>query len=132
MATHSNDVVDDAFVYRFLKAWDEHNVDAILEMMTDDVVYESSFGTQEYGRRFVGKSQARQGIERVFSSFPQTRFTDAQAGVVGNRGFAEWTMSHIDADGKRVGVRGCDLFVFRDGKISKKDSYRKNRVGVEE
>ena len=34
------------------------------------------------------------------------------------------------ADGTRVEVQGCDLFTLRDGKISLKDSYRKNRPPV--
>ena len=34
------------------------------------------------------------------------------------------------ADGTRVEVQGCDLFTLRDGKISLKNSYRKNRPPV--
>lgn len=122
------DEVDSAFVQRFLVAWDEHDVDGILDMMTDDIVFESSFGPEECGKRFSGKVEARQAIERVYATFPQTRFEDPVWGVVGDRGFAEWTMSHFDKSGKRVAVRGCDLFVFKDGKVSRKDSYRKNRI----
>jgi ketosteroid isomerase-like protein len=47
--------------------------------------------------------------------------------VQGDRGFSEWTFTGTARDGTRVEVHGCDLFMFRDGRIAVKDSYRKNR-----
>jgi ketosteroid isomerase-like protein len=50
--------------------------------------------------------------------------------VCGDRGVSEWTFTGTYADGRRVEVRGCDLFRFRDGRIALKNSYRKNRPPI--
>ena len=47
--------------------------------------------------------------------------------VQGDRGVSEWTFTGTRTDGTRVEVHGCDLFTFRGGKISLKNSYRQNR-----
>jgi rhodanese-related sulfurtransferase len=44
--------------------------------------------------------------------------------VAGDRGFAEWSFTETTTDGGRRIIR-CDLFEFRDGRISRKDAYRK-------
>jgi ketosteroid isomerase-like protein len=38
---------------------------------------------------------------------------------------SEWTISGTQSTGEAIEVRGCDLFEFTDGKISRKDSYWK-------
>ena len=44
-----------AFIDRFNRVWDAHDVDGIADMFTDDVIFESSFGPHPYGDRAVGK-----------------------------------------------------------------------------
>jgi hypothetical protein len=46
----------------------------------------------------------------------------------GERGVSVFT--GIRADDTRLEVQGCDLFTFRGGKISLKNSYRKNRPSL--
>jgi ketosteroid isomerase-like protein len=43
----------------------------------------------------------------------------------GNRGVSEWTIRGTQRTGEHIEVRGCDLFEFTDGKISRKDAYWK-------
>ena len=38
---------------------------------------------------------------------------------------SEWTLRGTTAAGEAIEVRGCDLFEFSDGKISRKDSFWK-------
>ena len=38
---------------------------------------------------------------------------------------SEWTIRGTQANGEPIEVRGCDLFEFTDGKISRKDAYWK-------
>ena len=40
---------------------------------------------------------------------------------------SEWTFTGTRVNGTRIEVNGCDLFIFRGGKIALKNSYRKNR-----
>ena len=43
----------------------------------------------------------------------------------GDRGVSEWTIRGSQSTGEPIEVRGCDLFEFTDGKISRKDSFWK-------
>ena len=43
----------------------------------------------------------------------------------GDRGVSEWTIRGTRSTGEPIEVRGCDLFEFSDGKISRKDSFWK-------
>ena len=47
--------------------------------------------------------------------------------VHGDRAVSEWTFSGTNKDGSRVEAEGCDLFTLRDGKIVRKQAFRKNR-----
>ncbi len=45
--------------------------------------------------------------------------------VAGDRGVSEWLLTGTTTDGRKLTLRGCDLWEFRDGKICGKDSYWK-------
>jgi ketosteroid isomerase-like protein len=47
--------------------------------------------------------------------------------VCGGRGFSKWVFRGSDRKGNSVEVRGVDVFTFRDGKISLKNTFRKTR-----
>jgi len=73
----------------------------------------------------------RASFAGIFEAFPDAHWGDARHVVSGDRGFSEWTFTGTQKDGRRVEVNGCNLFVFRDGKIAVKSSFRKNRPPIE-
>ena len=111
----------------FADAWNRHDVDALMSFMADDCVFEASAGPEICGTRYAGREAVRAGFSEVWATFPDAHWGDARHYVFGERGMSEWTFTGTRADGTRVEVHGCDLFSFRDGKISLKNSYRKNR-----
>ena len=115
------------FLVRFAEAWNRHDLDAIMSMMTHDCIFEASGGRQVEGERSAGREAVRAAFAAVFEAFPDARWNDAKHFVCGSRGVSEWTFTGTQKDGRRVEVAGCDLFTFRDGKIAIKNSYRKNR-----
>ena len=112
---------------RFAEAWNRHDLDALMSMMTDDGVFEASAGDDVNGQRSEGTQAVRAAYAAVFEAFPDAHWGHARHFVAGNRGVSEWTFTGTRADGMRVEVTGCDLFTLRDGKIAVKNSYRKNR-----
>ena len=114
----------------FAAAWNRHDVDALMSMMTDDGVFEASAGNSVNGERHEGQRAVRAAYEAVFAHYPDARWADARHFVNGNRGVSEWTFTGTLNDGRRVEVNGCDLFVFRNGKIAVKNSFRKNRPPI--
>ena len=115
---------------RFADAWNRHDLDALMSMMTDDCVFEASAGSQVNGQRHEGRAAVRAAFAAVFEAFPDAHWASARHVISGNRGVSEWTFTGTLRDGTRVEVNGCDLFTFRDGKIAVKNSYRKNRPPI--
>ena len=115
---------------RFADAWNRHDLDARMSMMTDDCVFEASAGPQVDGQRSEGKQAVRAAYVAVFEAFPDAQWANPRHFIAGNRGVSEWTFTGTQKDGRRVEVNGCDLFTFNDGKIAIKNSYRKNRPAI--
>jgi steroid delta-isomerase-like uncharacterized protein len=108
-----------------LDAFNAHDVDAILELFTDDCVYDAPRGPAPGGRRYAGKDEVREGFQARFDGIPDVAWTDACHFTSGDRGASEWTIRGTQASGTPIEVRGCDLFEFSGGKISRKDSFWK-------
>jgi steroid delta-isomerase-like uncharacterized protein len=115
------------FLVRFAAAWNKHDCDALLAMVTDDCVFETAIGQHAYGDRHTGKAELREAFPKVWETFPNARWEEDTHVVCGDRGFSQWTFRGTDRAGKSVEVRGVDVFTFRDGRISRKDTFRKSR-----
>jgi steroid delta-isomerase-like uncharacterized protein len=109
----------------FLDAFNDHDVDAIMSFFSDDCVLDMPRGPGPGGRRLVGKEQVREGIQSRLDGIPDVHYGDERHFACGDRGVSEWTIRGTQATGEPIEVRGCDLFEFRDGKISRKDSFWK-------
>lgn len=114
----------------FAGAWNRHDIDALMSLMTEDCVFESSAGPDVCGARYSGSEAVRAAFAEVWVTFPDARWNNPRHFIVGDRAVSEWTFTGTRADGTRVEVEGCDLFTCRNGKIVVKNSYRKNRPAL--
>jgi ketosteroid isomerase-like protein len=78
---------------------------------------------EPWGERFTGKAAVREALATRFEGLPDVHYGDARHWVSGNMGVSEWELTGTKVDGVRV--RGCDHWEFRDGKVTRKDSYWK-------
>ena len=111
----------------FCDAFNRHDLDALMAHMTEDCIFNASAGSEQQGRRYVGRDAVRGGFADVFAKFPDSQWEEGQHWVSGDRGVSEWVFRGTRLDGTRVEVNGCDLFTFQGGKIAVKDSFRKQR-----
>lgn len=108
-----------------LDAFNAHDVDAIMSFFSDDCVFDMPRGPAPGGRRLTGKEEVRAGIRSRFDGIPDIRYEDDRHWTCGDRGVSEWTIRGTRATGEPIEVRGCDLFEFAGGRISRKDSFWK-------
>jgi ketosteroid isomerase-like protein len=113
------------FVDRFNTVWNGHDVDGILAMMTDDVVFEASFGKESWGTRVVGKPAVREFLLDMFARIPDVRWDEIRHFAAPELAVVEWLTTGTPRGGARYEVQGCDVLALRDGRIAAKRSYRK-------
>lgn len=84
----------------FADAWNRHDVDALMSMMTRDGVFEASSGGNVDGERHAGYDAVRGAYAAVFAQYPDAHWGNARHFVTGDRGVSEWTFTASLTDGK--------------------------------
>ena len=112
-------------VLAFNEAFNRHNVAGMMQLMSDDCVFENTDPAPD-GTVYSGKAAVTQFWQDFFRESPQAHIEIEEAfGLGNNRCVMRWTYSWVDADGKKGHVRGVDIFAVKDGLISQKLSYVK-------
>ncbi|MBL8342908.1 MAG: nuclear transport factor 2 family protein [Rubrivivax sp.] len=120
--------VDVDVLVAFAAAWNRHDIDALMSIMTDDCVFHAVAGPDLQGRTFSGRAEVRTGFQLAWQTFPDAAWLDGEHFVCGGRGVSECTFRGTRAsDGVRIEARMVDVFTFRDGLIAVKNAFRKDR-----
>ncbi|QJP14803.1 nuclear transport factor 2 family protein [Starkeya sp. ORNL1] len=106
-------------------AWNSHRIERLMALFAEDCVFEAAAGKHAFGERYSGFDSVKRAFAAIWEAFPDSRWEEAQHVVCGDQGFSEWTFRGTRADGVFVTVRGVDLLRFKDGKIARKDTFRK-------
>ncbi len=109
---------------RFNVVFNDHDVDGVMNMMTDDVLFENTSPGPD-GERYVGSTAVRAFWEDFFRNSPHAHFESEDMFVTQDRATVRWIYSWIDSNGNNGHIRGVDVFRVRDGKVSEKLSYVK-------
>jgi steroid delta-isomerase-like uncharacterized protein len=112
-----------ATIHRFNEAFNRHDVDAVMALMTDDCIFDNTRPPPD-GERIVGQAAVRAFWVEFFRRSPDARFDTEEIFAAGDRCVVRWTY-HWVKDGKPGHVRGVDIFRMHDGKVAEKLSYVK-------
>ncbi|HEY7706570.1 MAG TPA: ester cyclase [Gaiellaceae bacterium] len=119
------------FIDRYNAAWNAHDVDAILEMHTDDSVFEN----HTTGDLNVGKEAIGNAIRGIFTVFPDLEFETRRRYIRDGLVVQEWTARgthlgkmnrsgvEVEPTGRSVEYRGMDVIPIEDGRVARKDVY---------
>ena len=112
---------------QILEAFNNHDLDAIMGYFSEDCSFDFPRGTEPWGQRFVGKAQVREALAGRFKGIPDVHYgeDDHWMSEDRSRGVSEWTLTGTTTSGEKLRVRGCDLWEFQDGKVTRKNSYWK-------
>jgi ketosteroid isomerase-like protein len=108
-----------AVVEMFNDAFNRQDLDAVMDLMTEDCVFENTMPPPD-GTRHRGAAAVRAAFEDFFRSSPTARFETEEQFGNGDRAVVRWIFRW---DGGHV--RGVDVLRVRDGKVAEKLAYVK-------
>lgn len=125
--------MDDNALVRLLgehtAAWNSHDLDRLMRLFADDCVFDASGGPDAHGTRFSGLDQVRAAFADVLASMPDANWAGGRhLALTDDYGVSEWRLTATTSDGTPLDVFGCDFLTVRDGKITHKNSFRKQRT----
>jgi steroid delta-isomerase-like uncharacterized protein len=103
----------------FIAAWNSHDVEKVVPIFTDDVLYEDvTFGAVNHG-----SAELRKFAASIFDAVPDVKFELVSSTVEKGHGTIEWVFTGTDRGlyktGKRFSVRGVSVIDLRGGRISR-------------
>jgi uncharacterized protein (TIGR02246 family) len=109
------------------KAFRAHDAAGIAALFAPDGVFINAVGDLK-GDTYTGPDEVRGYFEKVFAATPDAAWTArAPAMILGDdQAVTQWHRTATGPDGQVQEWYGVDLYAFRDGKVTKKDTYIKN------
>ncbi len=108
-------------------AFNRHDIDGIMAWFAPDCVFDTIGGAEAWGTRIEGAPAIAAAFSGVWAAMKDARWDHHGHFVHGDRAVSEWTFTGTNEDGSRVEAEGCDLFTLRDGRIVRKQAFRKQR-----
>ena len=107
-----------AVIDAFGAAWEAHDLDAAVALVTEDCVFDAT-GPAPDGARAEGRAAIRAAWGPIFAD-TASRFDAEETFVAGDRVVQRWRYSWADGH-----IRGVDVMRVRDGLVAEKLSYVK-------
>jgi ketosteroid isomerase-like protein len=109
----------------FVAAWNAHDLEGIMACMTDDCVFWSSAGAHPEGGVFEGRKAVAEAFAAIYRNFPDAAWSESRTTVFGSRALWEWTFIGTGTDGTKTSVLGADILELVEGRVQRKNSFRK-------
>ena len=110
-------------IENFNAAFNLHDVTAVMNLMTDDCVFENTSPMPD-GTRIDGNDAVRKYWEKFFAANQDAYFESEEIFACGDRCTVRWIYRKTK-DGKPWHLRGVDIFKVRNGKVAEKLAYVK-------
>jgi len=110
-------------VERFNEIFNQHDADALANLLTEDTVFEDTSPAPD-GRRIEGKTAVVAFWREWFARNSGAKFEAEEMIVSGDRAVVRWVYRKM-RNGQPWHLRGVDVFTVRDGKVAAKLAYVK-------
>jgi len=111
-------------VLEFNEAFNRHDVDGMMKLMSADCVFENTAPAPD-GTRYSGKEAVTQFWQDFFRESPEAHIEIEEIFGMGLRCIMRWRYEWVDATSQKGHVRGVDLYQIKEGFIAEKLSYVK-------
>lgn len=116
---------------RHTAAWNAHDIDRLMAMFTDDCVFEAAGGNEAAGTTYSGREEVTKAFADILTGLPDAHFEPVRDSVVDDTyAISEWLLTGSVGGGRRIEIHGCDFLTIRDGRISRKNSFTKERPPI--
>lgn len=110
-------------VENFNNAFNRHDVDEVMNYMTEDCVFENTSPMPD-GTRLEGAAAVREFWEKMFANSPDAYFEAEEVFATGDRCVVRWIYRKTK-EGKSWHLRGVDVIKVTNGKLAEKFAYVK-------
>lgn len=110
-------------IENFNAAFNLHDVTAVMNLMTDDCVFENTSPMPD-GTRIEGSDAVRKYWEKFFAANRDAYFESEEIFACDDRCTVRWIYRKTK-EGKPWHLRGVDIFKVRNGKVAEKLAYVK-------
>lgn len=111
-------------VLDFNDAFNRHDVASMMQLMSDDCVFENTNPAPD-GTVYAGKEAVTRFWQDFFQNSPHAHIEIEEIFGLGLRCVMRWRYSWLDDAGQPGHIRGVDLFQLKHGLICAKLSYVK-------
>jgi limonene-1,2-epoxide hydrolase len=111
-------------VLEFNGAFNRHDVPGMMQLMSDDCVFENTNPAPD-GTVYSWKESVTQYWQDFFRESPNAHIEIEEIFGFGYRCIMRWRYDWVDVAGKKEHVRGVDIFQVKNGAIYEKLSYVK-------
>ena len=113
-------------------AWDDHDLEGVMELFHDDVIFDNWTGGKAEGKDALRKAWAPWFANHGgFRFYEEELFIDEKEQKALYRWILEWPSTEKGYEGKKERRRGVDVIHFRDGKIINKITYSKTTIEID-
>ena len=113
-------------------AWDKHDLDGVMQIFHDEIVFENWTGGKARGKEALRKAWAPWFANHEgFRFIEEETFIDEKEQKALYRWLLEWPSCEIGYEGTPEKRRGVDVLHFQDGKIIKKLTYSKTTIDID-
>ena len=115
------------------RAWDERDLDGVMDLFHDDVLFENWTGARIRGKAALRRLWAPWfAAPAAFRFLGEETFVDETEQKVLYRWLLEWSSPEAGCEGQPERRRGVDILHFQDGRIIQKLTYSKTTIEIDE
>lgn len=106
------------FAVQWLEAWNSHQPDRLLALMTEDIVYDDS----AWPTTMQGHADVREFLAYTWRAIPDLRFQLREGPYLhpnDRKAAFWWDGDGTHTTGKRLEFDGVDLHEYRDGRVAR-------------